>query len=70
MIYRMYKTINGFCVEVDKSKASKVADILDETAFCGVTQICFPFRKDYAVICCSGRTKTAYFDTENLLKNI
>lgn len=38
---KVYRTINGICVEVEKQRATEVADLLNATNFVEVTEIKF-----------------------------
>lgn len=39
---KVYRWINGICVEVEKGRATEVADKLNETSFVEVIEVIFP----------------------------
>lgn len=56
MIHRIITNLNGFCVELEKKDATRVADLLDATPFCNVTEIRFSLHNNIATLVCYGLT--------------
>ena len=70
MIHRIITNLNGFSVELEKKDATRVADLLDATPFCNVTEIRFSLHNNIATLVCYGLTPTAIYDTGEFLKDL
>lgn len=67
---KVNKTINGFCVEVDKKSATRVADIINEQSFVEVLEVKLPMQIKEGKIICYPLCKDAEAQLKKFLSEI
>lgn len=68
MRVEIIKTINGLCVIVPSKHASEIADILDATSFCNVTEIRYSIKSKESKLICVDLTDDAEDQIRKVLK--